>query len=295
MVRRVVIAQQMIERFCLYLKDEGKAPLTIKNYRCDIEAYVRWAELRKNGEFNSKDLGPEKLKQYREWIIHSLKAGSTNRKLAALRGLLRWAAGSGFLLKTVDVSKLGNVEFERTERPRPQWLDSTEQARLHRAVESSGITEDIAAIKLLLYAGIRASELCELRWTAVRISGYEGALVFKRPKFIRETIIRLPVDALSALISLEYDLHAGQDQLVFTGRSGPMTVRGIDMLTDRYARIARIKKNVTPGTLRNSFCMNLVDDNMSPFIIAELMGIRSVEMLRRFYGPLPGMKRRSQR
>lgn len=57
------------------------------------------------------------------------------------------------------------------------------------------------------------------------------------------------------------------------------------MLVDRYSRIAGIK-NVTPGTLRHSFRMNLVQAGVSPFLITDLMGVNSIEMFRRDYRPL---------
>jgi integrase/recombinase XerC len=282
-------AGELVERFCLFLEHEGKRPLTIKNYRCDIEGYVRWAKSRKKREFNLGDFAPDDLKRYREWIIQGLKAGSTNRKLAALKKFLCWAADSG-LLKTLDISELGNVEFVRKERTRPRWLDSTEQVRLLRAVEDGSVAVDKAAIHLMLNTGIRAPELCELRWTAVSINGDEGKLHVvsssRLKPFIKATI-PLNLEARSALISLGYENYAGKDQFVFSGRYGPMTRRGVDMLVERYSRIAGIEK-VTPGMLRHSFCMNLVRAGVSPYTIASLIGNGSMEMIRCYYVPLQG-------
>ena len=286
--REHVSAKEISERFCLFLEHEGKSPLTIKNYRCDIERYVRLVESQKGKEFSLGDIGPNYLRRYRESLIQGLKAGSTNRKLAAIKGFVRWAADSS-LLKTPDVSELGNVEFMRKERSRPRWLEPGEQGRLLRAVEAGGITKDVAAIKLLLYTGIRALELCELRWTAVSISGDEGMLSLASSRPLKEARARVPLilEARNALISLGYGHHSGKDQFVFTGRSGPMTRRGVDVLADRYSRIAGIK-NVTPGMLRHSFCMNLVNAGVSPYTIASLIGNGSMEMIRCYYVPQRG-------
>lgn len=290
MKRRVEFeaAEELIARYCRFLEHEGKRPLTIKNYRCDLKGYARWATLRKKREFNLGDVTPDHLKQYREWIIHGLTASSANRKLAALKGFLRWTADSG-LLRTLEISELGNVKFVRKERFRPRCLDSTEQVRLLLAVESVGVARDITAIKLMLNTGIRASELCELRWNAVEISDVRWLLTFSRSKKTKklcEARIPLNLEARNALISLGLRIHSGKDQLVFTGRSGPMTIRAVDMLIDRYSKIAGIKK-LTPGILRHSFCMNMVNAGVSPDTIAKWMSHSSLQTTSCYYRPLP--------
>lgn len=109
-------------------------------------------------------------------------------------------------------------------------------------------------------------------------------LVLRRPRKELEALVPLNQEARNALISIRYTDQVGKDQFVFTGRSGPMTRRGVDMLVNRYSRMAGIK-GVTPGTLRHTFCMNLVIGGVSPYVIAQLIGNGSMEMVRRYYIP----------
>jgi integrase/recombinase XerC len=264
----------ILDGFCRYLENRGKSPLTIKNYRSDLQGFVRWLELREQenlvfGNFTSNDFD-----RYRESVIRRYTSGTTYRKLTTLKAFLRWASESK-LVKLQEFPKLDNVKLNRKEPFSPRWLKMSDQIRLRQAVEAGGKARDVAVIKLMLNTGIRTGELCALRWTAVKISDDEGTLTIPRRK--RRASVPLNLEARNALISIGYRNEAGHDQFVFKGRTGPMTVRGVDMLVERYSKVAGIT-NVTPGMLRHTFCMNLANAGVSPLTIARLIGTSSMNM-----------------
>ena len=64
-------------------------------------------------------------------------------------------------------------------------------------------------------------------------------------------------------------------------KSGPLTPRGFQILLAPYVRAAGLKE-VTPHSLRHSFCKNLVNTGVSLEKIAALAGHESLETTRRY-------------
>jgi integrase/recombinase XerC len=62
----------------------------------------------------------------------------------------------------------------------------------------------LGVVQLLLNTGLRAGELCALRWSDVRISERKGMLVVRSGKGLKRREIPLNQDARSALLLLGY-------------------------------------------------------------------------------------------
>src|ERR1035437_10725643 len=109
-MRRRVSAGQIIERFRLFLEQEGRSPITIRNYRSDLEGFIRWSESQSKKDFNVSDFAVSDLHQYRKSLVHRFKASTTNRKLASLKIFLRWASDAG-LSQGGEVPRVPNVKL----------------------------------------------------------------------------------------------------------------------------------------------------------------------------------------
>jgi hypothetical protein len=94
-------------------------------------------------------------------------------------------------------------------------------------------------------------------------------------------------DARRVLLSLRYGAQAGKATPVFLGQRGRLTPRGFQILLLRYVKAANLK-DVTPHSLRHSFCKNLVNAGVSLEKIAALAGHESLETTRRYCEPSLG-------
>jgi integrase/recombinase XerC len=113
---------------------------------------------------------------------------------------------------------------------------------------------------------------------------FQGTLTVRKGKGSKRRQIPLNKDARQALLSLGYSEHAGKPRPVFIGQRGPLTPRGLQILLGAYVRAAGVK-DVTPHSLRHSFCKNLVDAGVSLEKIAALAGHESLETTRRYCEP----------
>jgi integrase/recombinase XerC len=224
-------------------------------------------------------LAPSEL---REWKAHlrderKLEPATCNRKLAALRSMLRWAESEGIAPEIAAPKSLRQV------KPPPRWLDRRQQRSLVRAAERSGRPRDAHLVKLLLHTGLRVDEAAALRRDDLVIKERSGSLVVRKGKGRKQRTIPLNAEARAALARL---LAAAPRKApeVLHGQRGPLTVRGIQVILKRYEGPAKIAE-LSPHVLRHSFGKNLADSGAAIQLIADLMGHESLETTRRYIQP----------
>jgi len=157
-----------------------------------------------------------------------------------------------------------------------------------RAVEAGGKVRDQAVVRLLLNTGLRVQGLYALTWHDVMISERKGSVTVREGKGGKQRTVPLNPDARTALKSLGYEKHAGEDGLVFLGQRGPLTPRGVQTLLSGY--LTRKMEDdgleqLSPHLLRHTFCKNLVDAGVSLEKVAALAGHESLETTRRYVEP----------
>ena len=185
-----------------------------------------------------------------------------------------------------SVPELHRVETPQVSWVRPRWLRQEEQNRLLEAVRSSGNEQNRAMIMLLLYTGIRTSELCELRWKDVHITDKKGLVGVHRASAGIDVELPLNRPVRQSLIDLGYSQKKGGTGPVLLGRSGQLTRRWVEIMTRQIGERAGIP-DVTPLALRNTFIANMLRLGVNPVIISDLLGDRALDLLR-YYAPLEG-------
>lgn len=282
--------RDIIDRFCGFLVERGRSPVTVRNYRSDLNGFVDWAASRSRKLFRFGTITKHDVYTFQKSMLGEYKATTVNRKLSTLKVFVRWAADLG-LVERQAMPRLQNVTLPRQIRSRPRCLDPGEQLQLLQSVESGKSSKDKAAITLMLHSGIRASELCSLRWRDVKIDDKVGAVTLHRGKNRNPTLIPLSEETCKALHSMGYSRQSDKGQLIFMGSSGAATRRWVDMLVERYSRIARLDR-VTPTTLRHSSISNLADAGADPFTVAKFAGYANLEMARCFFDfpPFEGLE-----
>lgn len=152
-----------------------------------------------------------------------------------------------------------------------------------RAVERGRRARDIAIVRLLLNTGLRVQELCVLTWEDVTVTEQIWAVTVGSGKGGKHRQVPLNADARGVLHSVGYPTHAGARAPIFTGQRGPLTVRGVQGVIARYGRIAGL--DVSPRTLRHTFCKNLVNAGVGLEQVAALAGHENLEITRQYFEP----------
>jgi integrase/recombinase XerD len=134
---------------------------------------------------------------------------------------------------------------------------------------------DRAMLEVLYASGLRVSELVTLQ--SGQLSDTMG-VVRILGKGAKERLVPVGEEALDAVRRYVRDarpmLLSGRasDALFVTRRAGPMTREAFWQLIKRYARIAGIKVNISPHTLRHAFATHLLNHGADLRVVQLLLG-----------------------
>jgi integrase/recombinase XerC len=274
---------EALARFDRHLADLERSQHTHANYREDLTAFAEWYEHTFQEEPQLALLAPQEL---REWKAHlreerKLEPATVNRKLAALRSLLKWAEANGHAPEIRAPKSIRKVQ------PPPRWLDLKQQRLLLRAAERHGGWREEPLVKLLLHTGLRVDEAAALTWEDIEIRPRSGQLTVRRGKGRKQRVVPLNAEAREALERLRTayprQQHARPGAVLY-GQRGPLTARGIESILQKVAHHARLPE-VSPHVLRHTFGHNLASKGVPIQVIADLMGHESLETTRRYVQP----------
>jgi integrase/recombinase XerD len=140
---------------------------------------------------------------------------------------------------------------------------------------AAGEARDYAILQTFLQTGVRVSELVALRLDHVDLK--ERTLHVRDGKGAVARSIELEAKATKALKSwLGARPQVGND-LLFVNRYGePISERGVQKLLTKYARLAGVRKDVTPHVLRHTFASHKADAGINAYQLQEWLGHASV-------------------
>jgi len=269
--------------FALFLEEAERSSVTIKNYLCDLNYFVKWFELHTEQKISPDKITPTDLRDYKHYLseVLLLKPKTVNRKLSSLKSFLNWACTE----ELIPEHRTPRIPQPiREEKVGPQWLDRNEQHALVRIVEQDKNKRDITIIQLFLNTGLRVSELCSLMWNDIQINNRKGSLIVRSGKEGKRREIPLNQDARKVLKELGYSQNQGKKEAIFKGQRGPMTPRGVESMLHKYVAHTELNE-VTPHKLRHTFCKNLIDAGVSLEKVAMLAGHENLETTRLYCSP----------
>jgi site-specific recombinase XerD len=154
-----------IEQYLEFLRTKRRTPATLKVIQHDLTHFVLWWEGNWRRTFDPALLRHEDLHDWR--TVRQSDDGAApatiNRGLASLRGYCRWALARHLLVENPATE----VKDVPTEPLAPRSLPHEAIDALLRVVraEQNAIlrTRDEALLALLIYAGLRVQEACDLQ------------------------------------------------------------------------------------------------------------------------------------
>ncbi len=255
---------QWVDRFIQYLRiEKGLSANTVASYSRDLVRYGEYL-----GETSVVTAGTAEVLRFVTYLHdQGLKARSTARALAAVRGLHRFLVLEG----AREDNPTESVDIPKSWSPLPHFLSLEEVDRLLAAPDiskSAGI-RDRAMIEVLYATGLRVSELVGLTMDAVDL---DSGFVRPMGKGSKERIVPLGESAIAWLRA-----HLGRGRrataspyLFLNYRGRPLGRAGCWLILRGHARKAGIRKTVSPHMLRHSFATHLLERGAD---------LRSVQMM----------------
>ncbi len=261
------------DRFLNYLLvEKGLADRTLSAYSADLSGFFSFLQGAGVEKVQAID-APLILRHLIHLREQGLEARSRARHLVTLRGFFRFLVGEG-VLKT-DPTRM--IDLPRAGLKLPNVLSMDDVRTLLQAPDPSTPigARDVAMIELLYAAGLRVSELVNIRVQDVNI---EAGFVRARGKGSKERIVPIGTHARGRIESYlamgrQRQLGSRVSPYLFIARKGrPMTRQGFWKLLKKYGMKAGIRKPVTPHTLRHSFASHLLEGGADLRAVQTMLG-----------------------
>jgi len=250
--------------------EKGLAENTLSNYARDLALLDGWLEGK--GIRQPEEVTRHLLSEYMGWLLDTGRSMRTAaRHRAAYRQLFRFLLREGIL--EADPSLL--VEAPRPSTTLPSVLSEEEvESLLSKPDPATPIGQrDRAMLETLYATGLRVTELVQLRRQNLHL---DGGYITVRGKGNKERVIPIGERA-AALIRVWLGGHrgdldpAGVSPWVFVSPKGGALSRGAFWYRIKhYAKLADIRKPISPHKLRHSFATHL---------LAHGADLRSVQMM----------------
>lgn len=269
----------LVDRYLSALRSErGYSVNTLLGYRTDLHKLLGF--LRREGRTDPGSLTradvPAAL-----GVLHQqhLSAASVARCLAAWRGFYRFLLDEGVM----DGDPFVNVAAPHPSKRLPKALPFSDVERLLDAParqwragwRQPEALRDDAMLEVLYGTGLRVSELVALELNGINLTaGFLRAL----GKGAKQRVVPLGEIAITKLQTyLERArptlVKARASDRLFVTRSGRgLTRQGFWKLLARYARVAGLRRKVSPHMLRHSFATHLLERGADLRVVQTLLG-----------------------
>ncbi len=271
-----------VAAFLAFLKDERQlSDNTLMSYQRDLEQTVTYLEDRGIADWQQVDhyLLIDLLNSLRQ----QGKANSTiNRVISSLRQFYKYMIRHHNL--TINPMEMIDHQYTFNQPPAPVILTEKEIEQLLAVPDVStpiGL-RDRALLEIMDATGMKVSEVIALDLTALHL---DVKLLQLTGKNERERMIPLSQPAVKWLTDY---LDRGRPRLlrdehetrVFLNAHGyPLTRQGIWKKMKEWVSEAKIKKEVTPQTMRYSFAVHLIENGADVQLIQEILGYNAMKAL----------------
>ena len=232
------------------------------------------------------------LNDFQHWLFYepthrgtARSVASQNQVLVVIKSLFRFLTEEGFLVK--DPAE--GLHYAREPQTLPKNVLTPQEARKVIEAPDTMTTlgyRDRAILEVLYATGIRKSELLNL--TVADVNLEEELLRINQGKGARDRVVPLSKIACSFLetyikgIRPELLKNRTSNRLWISQQARPLGKTTLDCLVGKYARVAKIKKHVTPHVWRHTCATHLLQNKANLRHVQEILGHRSLVTTERY-------------
>ena len=268
--------QTYLDIFLDYLKiEKGLSSNTVNAYRADLEKYFIF--LKKKGKKSLEEVTKEDIVDFLFSLRETHAISSIVRFFSSIRSFYRFLFREK-ILKT-DPTQL--IEYPKLEKKIPEVLDFWEVEKLLKtpSLRTPQGIRDRAILEVMYATGLRVSELARLKLKDVNM---EIGFLRCQGKGSKERIIPLGRIAKKFLEKYIFDarpklLKGKESEFLFLAQGGnPLSRQSIWKMIKKMVKKAKIKKEVSPHTLRHSFATHLLERGADLRSVQEMLGHASI-------------------
>ena len=259
------------------LLEKNYSQLTLHAYIKDIQDFSSFIL----SEYDSQSITSVNYQQIRNWIVHLVDGGITNRsinrKISSLNTYYK------FLLKieAIQINPLTKHKALKTSK-KIQVPFSEEEIKivlqdLNFESDFEGL-RDRSIIELFYATGIRRIELVQLKLTDIDLNNKSVKVLGKRNKERFIPLIPTVVETLKSYLDVRKTLNIIQDEsyLFLTKKGVKIYETLVYRIINDYFSNASTKVKRSPHILRHSFATHLLNQGANLNAVKELLGHSSL-------------------
>lgn len=156
-------------------------------------------------------------------------------------------------------------------------------------------TRDNAILSLFLTTGIRVSECVGLNVDDINFNLNSFRVTRKGGNQVILYFGEETAEVLQSYLQYRDTLNIDKDEraLFLSSQNKRMSVRTMEYMVKKYAKVATPLKNITPHKLRSTYGTNLYRETKDIYIVAEVLGHRDVNTTKKHYAAITEDVRRS--
>ena len=252
-----------------YLTAHDFSPHTRRAIRSDLAKFVMWFETANQEPFDLKRVTVQDVADFRDHLrdVRHQAVASVNRALVSIRRFLGHLVQSGSL-----PGNPGDAVKELKRMPAvPTGLSVAETRKVLREVEIRGDVRGKAVLSLMLFGGLRVSDVVTLELQDVEIQERSGRLICRRGKGNKLRVVPLCLQARRALTDYLATRPPVETDHVFVGERGALTENGIRGICEKYSAVSGVE--FTPHTLRHTFAHRYLHQSRNDLVgLAQILG-----------------------
>ena len=260
-------------------------------------------------------LEPTDIEEYMEYLKYRDEDGKEifNRERGLMRKIASLRTFYNYFYRT---SRIDNNPMQRVVMPKlhekeiirldidevAMMLDAAEKgdqlSKKQQQFHDKTKIRDLALLTLLLGTGIRVSECVGINMDDIDFKN-DGIRIHRKGG--KETTVYFGDEVEKALQEyLEQRKHMipadGSENAFFLSlQMKRMSVRSVELLVKKYARIVTPLKKITPHKLRSTYGTNLYRETGDIYLVADVLGHSDVNTTRKHYAALEEERKRSAR
>ena len=271
--------EKSIKNFIYYLEfEENKKHNTVISIRKDLNQFLIYLNEHDIIDFNKLD--ELLIKEYFTKLkTEEISASTFNRRLSSIKKFYKYLVDKGLKEKGSEIL----IESEKNDEKKIEYL-SPEEINLVRATmqgENFNILRDRLMFELLYSSGMTVAELLSLGEVNFNLEKREIYILknkLSKTMYFSETCRKFYIKFLNS--KKEKFKEDYNPNIIFTNNSNErLTDRSVRRLINKYGERANLNKEISPYTLRHSFCIYMLKNGMPKEYLARLLDLKVVGLL----------------
>lgn len=271
--------EKSIKNFIYYLEfEENKKHNTVISIRKDLNQFLIYLNEHDIIDFNKLD--ELLIKEYFTKLkTEEISASTFNRRLSSIKKFYKYLVDKGLKEKGSEIL----IESEKNDEKKIEYL-SPEEINLVRATmqgKNFNILRDRLMFELLYSSGMTVAELLSLGEVNFNLEKREIYILknkLSKTMYFSETCKKFYIKFLNS--KKEKFKEDYNSNIIFTNNSNErLTDRSVRRLINKYGEMANLNKEISPYTLRHSFCIYMLKNGMPKEYLARLLDLKVVGLL----------------